>query len=176
MKRRHVLGATLSLPFLPSIALAAKAEDVFKGRVIITSTRLPTKFPSEAAFISALQKAKTDRVWPKEEKGNDHAVWKLEYFAFFASPLNDNEVNVKFWEVAGGSQRFVAGDEQYTRERGKRIFASSIELAKPEFEQNKKYMMTVESNRRVIASTTFWLRGKQASYDGKVDFSDDEAK
>jgi hypothetical protein len=36
--------------------------------------------------------------------------------------------------------------------------------------------MTVESGRRVIAATTFWLRGKGPNYSGKVEFSDAEAK
>jgi hypothetical protein len=152
-----------------------KPEDVFKGKVIVTANRLPLRFPSAGAFIAALNKAKTDRLWPKEEKG-DHAVWNLEYIAFFATPLNDNEVNVKFYEVTGGGQRFVAGDEQMTRERGTRIFASNINLGTPEFEVNKKYFMTVESGRRIIASTTFWLRGKGPNYSGKVEFTDDEAK
>jgi hypothetical protein len=153
----------------------SKPEDVFKGKVIVTASRLPLRFPSANAFIAAVNKAKTDRLWPKEEKG-DQASWNLEYIAFFASPLNDNEVNVKFYEVTGGGQRFVAGDEQMTRERGTRIFASNITLGTPEFEVNKKYFMTVESGRRVIAATSFWLRGKGPNYSGKVEFSDAEAK
>jgi hypothetical protein len=36
--------------------------------------------------------------------------------------------------------------------------------------------MTVESGRRIIATTMFWLRGKGPNYSGKVEFSDDEAK
>jgi hypothetical protein len=182
MKRRQVLLTVPLLSGLPSalglsgLAHAAKPEDVFKGKIIITSSRLPTNFSSQGAFVAAVKKAKTDKLWPKEEKGNDHAVWKIEYIAFFATPLNDNEVTLKFWELGGGSQRFVAGDEQYTRARGSRIFASSIEVTKPEFEQNKRYMMTLESGRRVLATTTFWLRGKGPNYSGKVEFSDDETK
>jgi hypothetical protein len=152
-----------------------KPEDVFKGKVIVTANRLPLRFASAGAFIAAVNKAKTDRLWPKEEKG-EQASWNLEYIAFFATPLNDNEVNVKFYEVTGGGQRFVAGDEQMTRERGTRIFASNITLGTPEFEVNKKYYMTVESGRRIIAATTFWLRGKGPNYSGKVEFSDSEAK
>jgi hypothetical protein len=34
----------------------------------------------------------------------------------------------------------------------------------------------VETRSRVIASTSFWLRGKGPNYNGKVEFSDDEAK
>lgn len=165
----------LALTASPARAGGSKPEDVFKGRVIVTASRLPMRFGSAGAFIAAINKAKTDRVWPKEEKGAE-AEWNVEYIAFFAQPLNDNEVNVKFYEVTGGQHRFVAGDEQYTREKGTRTFASSIKLATPEFEVNKKYMMTVESGRRIIASTTFWLRGKGPNYSGKVEFSDEEAK
>ncbi len=170
------LFAFLCLALASTVAVAASAPDVFKGKVIITANRLPLKFASEGAFIAALQKAKTDRIWPKEEKGNDHAVWNLEYIAFFAQPLNDFEVTVKFFEITGGAHRFVAGDSQYTREKNKRVFASNILLSKPEFDTNKRYMMTVESGRRVIATATFWLRGKGQNYSGKVEFSDDEVK
>jgi len=157
-------------------AEAAKPEDVFKGRIILTANRLPTRFASENAFISALRNQSIDKVWPKEEKGNDHAVWKIEYIAFFAKPLNDNEITVKFWEIGAGQQRFVAGDEQYIREKASRIFASSIELAKPDFETNKKYSMTIERGGRVLARTEFWLRGKGPKYGGTVEFTDEEAK
>jgi hypothetical protein len=56
------------------------------------------------------------------------------------------------------------------------VFGSSIQLAKPEFDVRKHYMMTMESRGRVIATTSFWLLGKGASYSGKVEFSDSEAK
>ena len=173
---RLVIPLFLALFFAPAAdAGGSKPEDVFKGKVIVTANRLPLRFPSAGAFISAVNKAKTDRLWPKEEKG-EHATWNLEYIAFFAAPLNDNEVNVKFYEITHGGQRYVAGDEQMTRERGTRIFASNITLGTPEFEVNKKYYMTVESNRRIIASTMFWLRGKGPNYSGKVEFTDEDAK
>lgn len=166
--------AAAALPF--GKALAAKPEDVFQGKIVITKKRLPARFSSAGAFIAAVKEANTDRVWPAEEKGNDHAVWKIEYIAFFAKPLHDNEITLKFFDTTGGAYKFVAGDEQYTREKGTRIFASSIEVAKPDFETNRRYAMTIESGRRVLARTTFWLRGKGPSYSGKVEFSDEETK
>ncbi len=170
-----VAGFLLALT-APAAVNAAKPEDVFKGKIIIVAKRLPMHFPSENAFVLAIQHAKTDRVWPKEESGNDHAVWNLEYMAFFAQPLNDNEAAVKFFEITGGAHRFIASDSQYTRDKKTRVLASNILLEKPSFDANKRYMMTIESGRRVIASTTFWLRGKGASYSGKVEFSDEEVK
>ncbi|HEY7370916.1 MAG TPA: hypothetical protein VIF57_01975 [Polyangia bacterium] len=154
---------------------AAKPEDVFKGKIIITKNRLPMKFSSQGAFISALQKGKIDKIQPTEEKG-ETGKWNIEYIAFFAQPLDDSEIQVKFYDITGGEKKYVAGDPQMTRERGSRIFGASIELAKPEFDVRKHYMMNIESRGRTLATTTFWLLGKGANYSGKVEFSDADAK
>jgi hypothetical protein len=177
MHRRSIglgLVVALLLTLAPPVS-AAKPEDVFKGKIIITKNRLPLRFSSESAFVSALQKGKIDKVWPSEEKG-DAGKWNIEYMAFFAQPLNDNEIQVKFFDITGGEKRYVAGDAQYTREKGSRIFGSSIELAKPEFDVRKHYQMNIETRGRVIATTQFWLLGKGQSYSGKVEFSDAETK
>jgi hypothetical protein len=170
------LGILLALTVLASArtGAAAKPEDVFKGKIVITKNRLPMKFSSSGAFVSALQKNKIDKIWPTEEKGDEKGTWDLEYLAFFAQPLDDSEIQVKFFDITHGDKKYVAGDPQYTREKGSRIFGSSIQLAKPEFDVRKHYMMTVESRGRVIATTSFWLLGKGASYSGKVEFSDAE--
>ena len=171
------LGLVLAFLVLASVgsASAAAPEDVFKGKIIITKNRLPMKFSSQGAFISALQKGKIDKIWPTEEKG-ETGKWNIEYIAFFAQPLDDSEIQVKFYDITDGGKKFVAGDPQMTRDKGSRIFGASIELAKPEFDIRKHYMMTIESRSRTIATTTFWLLGKGANYSGKVEFSDAEAK
>jgi hypothetical protein len=169
-----ILAALVFAQARPS--LAAKPEDVFKGKIIICKKRLPLRFSSGGAFISAIQSAKTDKIMPTEEKDAEHGTWDLEYIGFFAQPLNDSEIQIKFYDITGGERRYVAGDPQYTRERGSRIFSSSIQLAKPEFDVRKHYMMTMESRGRVIATTSFWLLGKGAQYSGKVEFSDAEAR
>lgn len=176
MQKRFILVLALLLCAVARPADAAKPEDVFKGKIIITKKRLPMKFSSQGAFVSALQAAKTDKIWPSEEKDGDTGTWNIEYIAFFAQPLNDSEIQVKFFDITSGEKRYVAGDPQYTREKGSRIFGSSIQLAKPEFDVRKKYMMTIESRGRVIATTNFWLLGKGQNYSGKVEFSDAEAK
>jgi hypothetical protein len=168
-----VLAVTL-LAFAGTTS-AAKPEDVFKGKIIITKHRLPMRFSSPGAFVSALQQNKIDKIWPTEEHGDDKGTWNLEYLAFFARPLDDSEIQVKFYDITQG-KKYVAGDPQYTRERGSRIFGSSIELAKPEFDVRKHYEMTIESRGQVIAATTFWLLGKGANYSGKVEFSDSETR
>jgi hypothetical protein len=154
---------------------AAKPEDVFKGKIMITKNRLPMHFSSQGAMIAAIQHSKIDKIWPTEEHGDDKGTWDIEYIAFFARPLDDSEIQVKFYDITQG-KKFVAGDPQYTRERGSRIFGSSIQLAKPEFDVRKHYQMTIESRGQIIATTTFWLLGKGANYSGKVEFSDADAR
>ena len=173
-KRLALVLALLMLSFVRPAA-AAKPEDVFKGKIIITKNRLPMKFSSQGAFVSALQKGRIDKIWPSEEKG-DTGKWNLEYIAFFAQPLDDSEIQVKFYDITQGEKKFVAGDPQMTRERGSRIFGASIELAKPEFDVRKHYMMTIESRGRTLATTTYWLLGKGETHSGKVEFSDADAK
>ena len=178
MYKRIAIGfvalLALTLAGARTFAGGAKPEDVFKGRIIITKKRLPMRFSSAGAFIQAVNAGKTDKLWPTEEDG-EKGSWNVEYIAFFAQPLNDNEIQVKFYDITAG-RKYVAGDAQYTNQRGSRIFSSSITLAKPEFDVRKHYMMTAESRGHVIATTSFWLLGKGANYSGKVEFSDSEAK
>jgi hypothetical protein len=171
------MGTVLALALLAFAgpATAAKPEDVFKGKIIITKNRLPMHFSSPGAFVSALQHGKIDKIWPVEEHGDDKGTWHLEYLAFFSRPLDDSEIEVKFYDITQG-KKYVAGDPQYTRERGSRIFGSSIDLTKPDFDVRKHYQMTIESRGQTIATTTFWLLGKGANYSGKVEFSDSDAR
>ena len=157
-------------------AEAAKPEDVFKGKIIITKNRLPMRFSSPGAFVGGAAEEQDRQDLADRGEGRRPGKWNIEYIAFFAQPLNDSEIQVKFFDITGGEKKYVAGDPQYTREKGSRIFGSSIELAKPEFDVRKHYMMTIESRGRVIATTTFWLLGKGENYSGKVEFSDAEAK
>ena len=83
---------------------------------------------------------------------------------------------IKFYDITGGEKRYVAGDPQYTREKGSRIFGSSITLDKPAFDVRKHYLMNIDSRGRTIATTTFWLLGKGAQYSGKVEFSDADTR
>jgi len=175
-RRGWILTFALLLFGWSSAVEAAKPEDVFKGKIILTKDRLPSRFSSESAFVQAIKSKQIDKVWPKEEKGADEGSWVLEYIAFFARPLNDSEITVKFFEITHGEKRYVASDPQYTREKGSRVFGANITVAKPEFDVNKRYLMNLESGGRVIATTTFWLRGKGAQYSGKVEFSDSETK
>jgi hypothetical protein len=135
-----------------------KPEDIFQGQIIITKTRLPLRFPSRAAFVKALE---DERIY--EIGANNESGWDIEYIAFFAAPLVQDSVELKFYDLTGGRSRYVAGDPQYPHDPNERMFVSSVGLSKSEFEAGKNYRMTLEADHKVIASTTLWLRDRPAS-------------
>ena len=83
---------------------------------------------------------------------------------------------MKFYDITGGEKKLRRRRSAVHARQDSRIFGSSIQLDKPEFDVRKHYLMTMESRQRAIASTQFWLLGKGANYSGKVEFSDAEAK
>jgi hypothetical protein len=156
-----------------SPAFARRAEDVFKGRVVITTKRAPARFKNASAFVHFLQANKKEHIWPEKKNKKE---WRYEFMAFFARPLNDIEVTVKFYDVTD-VKKFIAADSFYMGGRGQRILASSMVLNRPRFNVNRKYAMVVMNPRGgALAAATFWLRGERERYSGKVTFSDEETK
>jgi len=144
--------------------------------VIVTVKRAPTRFPSTGAFVHFLQANKKLHIWPEKKNKKE---WRYEFMAFFAKPLNDIEVVIKFFDVTGDRpKKLVAADTFYLPQRGQRIFASSMVLNQPRFEVNRKISMVVTAarNQAPLATTIFWLRGEKEHYSGKVTFSDEDTK
>ncbi|MFH1131537.1 MAG: hypothetical protein V1754_09385 [Pseudomonadota bacterium] len=149
-------------------------EDVFAGEVIILARRAPSKIGSRGAFIKFLKGNRKNDVWSARD---DRKKWRVEFMAFFENPLNDVEVKFRIYDITEG-KKYVAGDSFFTPRRGERILASNVLLeADQGFSPNRKYFMQLISGRnKLLAKTTFWLRGKGEEFTGKVTFSDEEAK
>jgi TonB family protein len=131
--------------------------EVFKGRIIIVAKGLPSAFSSAGEFTAALRKFQIGQVPTIDRGSSGDKRWHLEFVAFFAEPFDEPEVALRVFDVSGGGKKHIASDLQYTREKGARMFTSSIDLAAPAFEIGRLYLMTLESHGHVLASTTFWL-------------------
>jgi len=177
MRPGHLLLAALSFSLClagPSAQARGGVERVFAGKVIISKKRAPMRFRSQGAFAGWLRRNRQLHIWPDKTKKKQ---WKFEFMAFFARPLNDLEVKIRFFDVTEG-KKFIAADSFYIPQRGQRIFASNMLLEQPRFEVNRKYMMQVIGPRRntVLANTTFWLRGQKERYSGRVTFTDEDTR
>jgi hypothetical protein len=168
-----LIAAALVSSFAPP-AYARKPEDVFAGKIMIMKSRLPEHFRSSDDFVSQVRRASLGSLWA-EKNGSDKGKWKFEYIAFFARPLDDLEVALRFYDVTGGGKRFLAEASTFVQQRGDRMFGSNMVIGPPEFEPNKKILVTMENRNRIIATTTLIIRGDGPKYSGKVEFTDDEA-
>jgi hypothetical protein len=159
---------------MSATALAGgKPEDVFAGKVLVSTKRFPATAKSPREFIAKLKKQKTDRIW--EDKAKQE--WKVHYAAFFKRPIDDLEVTIKLWDVTGGARHMLSSFEVYMNERGERVLLSNVVIERKYFGVNKRILMTIEDHRgRVLASGQFTILGEGERYSGKVSFTEDETK
>ena len=165
-------GAVLTVVLgLGLVAEARNPEDVFRGQIITSAKRIPTKASSKEAYISQLKRQKTGRFYENKSTKS----WKVYYTAFFRKPLNSLEVTVKIYDLSGGGKHMITAFEQYMDKRGARSITSNVTLERDSFGVNKNLMMTVESNGAVLSATRFAIIGEAEKYSGQVDFSAEEA-
>jgi hypothetical protein len=155
-----------------SPALAKNPEDVFRGQVLTSKARFPTKSKSVSAYISKLKKLKTAKFYEDKDKKQ----WKVYYAAFFRKPLNDLEVTVRLYDVTGGKKQLINSFEQYLDGRGARSFISNMTLERKYVGVNKQVMIVLESRGSILAVGKFWIIGEAEKYSGKVDFSEEDTK
>jgi hypothetical protein len=159
-----------------SSAQARKPEDVFGGKILISSQPFPTQAKSVRAYIEALKKNVRDRI--QEDK--ESKQWRVFYAAFFKQPVNDLEVSIRVYDVTGGAKRLVDNFEQYLSSETARAYVSNVSLKRGDgssgYEPNSKLLMVVQAKGRILAQATFYIQGEARKYKGVVDFSEEETR
>jgi hypothetical protein len=146
-------------------------EDLLKGKIIISDKRLPTSWSSPSSYVSQLKGLNKGSLWYDKKTGK----LTVQYAAFFAQPVNDVQVMLVLYDITGGGHQQKVTTEQFMN-KGDRVLFNSVVFDKEDINGNRKYMMTIEDRRRVIASGTFILREEGPHYSGSVSFTDDETK
>ena len=178
MRASHLLS-TIVIAVLSLVATAAaerkivkdKPNPAFAGKIMLSEKRFPTQASSLAAFNAKIRaQSKTDF---REDKATGQ--WKIQVAGFLKAPLNDVEYVVKIYEIGRGPQQLLATVEQYTDTRGQLSLITNILLDKKTIGVNKNLLMTMESGGRVLASGRFRILGEGERFNGKVNFSEEEA-
>jgi len=146
-------------------------EDYLKGRIIISDKALPTSWTSVGSFVSTVKGMNKATLWYDKKTGK----LTIQYAAFFAKPVNDVQVNLVLYDITNGAHTQKVSTENFMQ-RGDRVLFNSVVFDKEDIEGNKKYMMTIEDRRQIIASGTFILREVGPNYSGKVTFTDEDTK
>jgi hypothetical protein len=174
MKLRSVVVASFAVLVLALGVRSAAAENpnqVFNGRIMLSSKRFPQSASSPSAYVAAIRKqAQSSFVEAK-----DTHTWKIFIAGFLKTPLNDVEYTLKVYDVSGKGQQLLVSFDQYTSERGQKTIASNVTLDKKQVGVNKELLMVMESKGRVLASSRFKILGEGEKFTGKVNFTEDEA-
>ncbi len=145
--------------------------DLLAGKIIISDKRLPTSWNSVGSYVSQLKGMSKGTLWYDKKSGK----LTIQYAAFFSQPVNDVQVMLFLYDITNGAHTQKTSTEQFMN-KGERALFNSVEFDKEDIEGNKKYLMTLSTRGRTIASGTFILREEGPHYSGKVTFSDDDTK
>jgi len=169
--RNFVITAFVLTVGAVAVAKGPVPEDYLKGKVIISDKRLPTSWNSVSSYVSQLKAMNRGTLWYDKKSGK----LTVQYAAFFAQPVNDVQVMLNLYDITGGAHQQKVSTEQFMN-KGDRVLFNAVIFDKEDIEGNKKYLLTIEDRRRVIASGTFILREEGPHYSGKVTFTDEDTK
>ncbi len=171
-RRGFVVGALLCLPGLADAA--QMPEDLLKGKLIVSTESLPTKWTSAGQFAARLKSLHKSSVTYDKKTGKV----EIYYAGFFAAPVPDVQVNFVIYDItdkaAGKAKK--GSWEAFLGHRGDRVIFNRVELDKDDLEMNKKYLLAIEFRGKIIAQSELTVRGEGPKYSGKVEFTEEDAK
>lgn len=174
MNLRSIVVSSFAVLVLALGVRSAAAENpnqVFAGRIMMSSKRFPQSASSASAYVAAIRKqSQTNFVEAK-----DTHTWKIYFAGFLKMPLNDLEYAIKLYDVSGKGQQLLVAFDQFTDERGQKTIVSNMTLEKKQVGVNKELLMVMESKGKVLASSRFKILGEGEKFTGKVNFTEEEA-
>jgi hypothetical protein len=173
MSARNLIVSVIVFAFVLA-ARPASADDpnrVFAGQIIPMVKRPPSTAKSPAAYVQLMRKMKQLNF--AEDKSTH--TWTLWLACFLKVPLNDVEYSIKYYELNGRTQQFLASSDNFTDTRGEKTILTKVTIDKKWSGVNKNLLVTLENKGKILASTTIKILGEGERFSGKVDFTEQEA-
>jgi hypothetical protein len=154
-------------------ALAIKPEKKFKGQIVISKKRFPSRFKSDREFIRHMKKVNTHKLTAEGDED-----WKFEYMAFLPERIATLKAAVTYYDITNpGQKKYINNFAFYPSDRKDKIVAGHAELSDDKFEANRKYLMVFSRGygQKPLAKTKFVLKrkGGKKKESGVVDFTAD---
>ena len=153
------LLVTIAVAMLVVPPVYAKSpEKKFKGKIIVSTKRFPSKFKSDAAMIKHMKKVNTHELFAKGDKD-----WEFEYMAFLKKPVGTLQASVSFYDITvPGTEQNIDNFTFYPMNKKDKIIAGHQRLSKERFRADRKYLMVFSRGYgpRALAKTQIVLRRK----------------
>ena len=151
-----LVGIALTVLAMPS-AFAISPEKKFRGKIIVSAKRFPSRFDSDKAMIKHMKKVNTHEITASSEKD-----WDFEYMAFLSKPIGTLQAAVSFYDVTGGGQQLIDTFTFYPEDQSDKIIAGNQRLSSNRFSADRKYLMVFSRGygQAALAKTKIVLRRK----------------
>lgn len=153
-----LVGMALAVLTMPSTAFAVSPEKKFRGQIIISTKRFPSKFKSDKAMNKWMKKNNTHTI--RAAEGED---WEFEYMAFLKKPVQTIQASVTFYDISvPGTETMVDTYTFYPQDKGDKIIASNQVLPASKYSKDRKYLMVFARGygQAALAKTQVVLRTK----------------
>lgn len=148
-------------------AYAAKPANVFKGKIIMSTTPFPARFSSDRKFVSHMKKVDTKTFSFADEADSI----SIEFMAFFRRSYGGTEFPAVIYDITG-ARRQVMTFPIYPdpTQKSTRILASGAYLSKEKFpDETRKYEMVVTHGGKIIAKTRFSIKESAAARKARLE-------
>lgn len=152
-----LLGMALTVFVMPH-AFAASPEKKFKGKIIVSKDRFPSRFKSDSAMIKHMKKVNTHELFAE---GDDD--WEFEYMAFCKKKIGTLQAAVTFYDITvPGTEKLINTYTFYPADQTDKILNGHQRLAKKRFSKDRKYLMVLSRGygQQALAKTQIVLRRK----------------
>jgi uncharacterized protein (TIGR03382 family) len=151
-----------------------KVERALGGQIITSKKDFPGgDFDSAQAYIGKIKSQKDTKFW--EDKATKS--WKVYFAAFFKTPVDELEVQIRLTDITNGASTQITKFAQDLDFRCETSIISNMKLERESFGVNKKIQITMETSRGSrLAVGVFEILGEAEKFSGKAVFTDEDTR
>lgn len=152
-----LIGMALTVLAAPPV-FASSAHKKFKGKIIVSEKRFPSRFKSDKEMIKHMKKVNTHELKVEGEKD-----WEFEYMVFAKKPVGTLQASVTFYDITvPGTEKLVDTYTFYPTDQTDKIVNGHQRLSAEKFSPDRKYLMVFSRGygQPALAKTQIVLRRK----------------
>ncbi len=152
-----LVGMALTVFVMPH-AFAISPEKKFRGKIIVSTDRFPSRFKSDKAMIKHMKKANTHELFAEGDED-----WEFEYMAFCKKKIGTLQAAVSFYDITvPGTEKLINTYTFYPADQTDKILNGHQRLTKKRFSPDRKYLMVMSRGygQPALAQTKIVLRRK----------------
>lgn len=152
-----LVGMALTVLSAPPV-FASSPHKKYKGKIIVSEKRFPSRFKSDKEMIKHMKKVNTHELTATGDED-----WEFEYMVFAKKPVGTLQAAVTFYDITvPGTEKLVNTYGFYPTDQTEKILNGHQRLSSETFSKDRKYLMVFSRGygQPALAKTQLVLRRK----------------